>query len=456
MIFVAGERPRFGFEQSMTLPLHEPIPQRPTRRRFLATAAAGFALWQCGRRASGQVTGPAAPRLAAYDDLMTDFLREHKPPGAALAVSYHGRLVYARGFGHADVEKRQPVRPNSLFRIASISKPFTSAAVLHLVQKGKLGLDDRVFPILRLEPLLEPGATMDPRWREITVRQCLQHTGGWNRNKSFDPMGAETAEQVAKALKVPLPIHPKQIIRYTMGKPLDFAPGTAYAYSNFGYCVLGRVIEAVSGKPYPSFVVNNVLAPLGIRDMQLGRNLLRDRAAGEVKYYDGNDRTGRAISGPKIGKQVPLPYGVECIETMDANGGWIASAVDLVRFAAALDDPEKCPILSKPTIETMLAPPPGSVGHRLKGQPKAEYYACGWNVRPAPRQPDRWTKWHGGLLAGSSTLLVCRDDGIDWAALFNCDADRGGKEFSGLIDPLLHQVSDGIKNWPEIDLFPEF
>ena len=201
------------------------------------------------------------PKLAAYDELMTAFMREHKPPGAALAVTYHGRLVYARGFGHADLEKHEPVRPASLFRIASVSKPFTATAVMQLVEQGKLQLDERVFPLLKLQPHLERGARLDPRWHEITVRHCLQHTGGWNRDKSFDPMSAETAEQVAKALRVPLPVHPRQIIRYTMGKPLDFNPGTAYAYSNFGYCVLGRVIEAVSGKPYHEFVREKILAP---------------------------------------------------------------------------------------------------------------------------------------------------------------------------------------------------
>jgi N-acyl-D-amino-acid deacylase len=284
----------------------------------------------------------------------------------------------------------------------------------------------------------------------------LQHTAGWDRDKSFDPMGAEAAEQIAKALKVPLPIHPKQIIRYTMGKPLDFTPGTAYAYSNFGYCVLGRIIEAISGKPYHEFVSHQILAPLGIHQMRPGKNLLRHRAAGEVKYYDSKKRTGRAISGPEIGKQVPLPYGVECIETMDANGGWIASAVDLVRFAVALDDPKKCPVLNETSMRAMLAPPPGPAGHEPKGKPKPVYYACGWDVRPVAGQPGRCTKWHGGLLAGSSTLLVCREDGINWAVLFNSDADKGGKEFAGMIDPLLHQPADQIKDWPESDLFPRF
>jgi N-acyl-D-amino-acid deacylase len=284
----------------------------------------------------------------------------------------------------------------------------------------------------------------------------LQHTAGWDRDKSFDPMSAATAEEVAKALKVRLPIHPRQIIQFTMGKPLDFTPGTAYAYSNFGYCVLGRVIEAVSGKSYHEFVSREILAPLGIRQMRLGKNLLQDRAPGEVKYYDSKKRSGRAISGPEIGRQAPLPYGVECIESMDANGGWIASAVDLVRFAAALDDPAKCPVLNEASLRTMLAPPPGAVGHGPQGKPKPVYYACGWEVRPVARQPGKFTKWHSGLLAGSSTLLVCRDDGINWAVLFNSDAGKDGKQFADLIDPLLHQPANAIKHWPEINLFPRF
>jgi N-acyl-D-amino-acid deacylase len=427
---------------------------RQTRREFLGAAAAGMAAYSWNRAGAAQITGAAEPKLAAYDELMNRFMREHKPPGAALAVTYHGRLVYARGFGHADLEKQEPVQPASLFRIASVSKPFASAAVMHLVEKQKLKLDDRVFPILKLEPHLEPGARLDPRWHDIRVHHCLQHTGGWDRDKSFDPMGAETAEAAAKALKVHLPTHPKQIIRYTMGKPLDHAPGTTFAYSNFGYCVLGRVIEAVTGVPYHQFVAKQVLAPLGIHRMKQGKNLLKDRAPGEVKYYDSKRRTGRAISGPEIGKQVPLPYGVECIETMDANGGWIASAVDLVRFAVALDDLKKCPILDETSIRTMLAPPPGSVGHQKNGKPKESYYACGWDVRPG--QPGKYTKWHGGMLAGSSTLLVCRDDGINWACLFNSDAGKDGKEFASIIDPLLHKPASEIRNWPTEDLFGKF
>jgi CubicO group peptidase (beta-lactamase class C family) len=430
------------------------MPLPLTRRRFLSSAAAALA---SGKTAAGlQVTGTAPKALAPYDELMTQFMREHKPPGAALAVAHRGRLVYARGFGHADVEKQEPVQPTSLFRIASLSKPFTAAAVMHLIEKHKLKFDDPVFPLLKLEAHLGPGDRVDPRLHAIRVHHCLQHTAGWDRDKSFDPMSAETAERVAKALKVHLPVHPKQIIQYTMAKPLDFTPGSAYAYSNFGYCVLGRVIEAVSGQPYHQYVTREILAPVGIRHMRLGKNLLPDRAPGEVRYYDSERGTGRAISGPHIGKPVPRPYGVECIETMDANGGWIASAVDLLRFAVALDDVKKCRILNEAGIRTMLAPPAGAVGHESNGKPKPQYYACGWEVRPAEAQAGRFTKWHGGMLAGTSTLLVCRSDGIDWACLFNSDATRDGKSFADLIDPLLHQPADDIKNWPDEDLFEKF
>jgi N-acyl-D-amino-acid deacylase len=427
-----------------------------SRRQFLTKATAGITVWSCGGRAYSEVTGSPAPKLPVYDELMTKFMREHKPPGAALAVTHHGRLVYARGFGHADLEKEEPVEPASLFRIASLSKPFTAAAVMRLIEQGRLELDDRVFPILKLEPNLESGALVDPRLHDIRIHHCLQHTAGWDRSKSFDPMSAKTAEQVSKALKVPLPIHAKEIIRYTMGKSLDFAPGTGYAYSNFGYCVLGRVIEGISGKPYNEFVNSEILAPLGIRGMRQGKNLLEDRAPGEVKYYDSKRRTGRAISGPNIREQVPLPYGVECIETMDANGGWISSAVDLVRFAVALDDPKQCPILNEKSIQAMLAPLPGSVGYGPKGNAKRTYYACGWNVRRVAGQSRKFTKWHTGMLAGSSTLLVCREDGINWAVLFNSDAEKGGKGFADLIDPLLHQAANKVNDWPDIDLFPKF
>ena len=89
------------------------------------------------------------------------------------------------------------------------------------------------------------GAKFDRRWREVTIHQLLQHTGGWDRDKSFDPMFHNN--QICEELKIPSPALQKDIIRYMVRQPLDFNPGERYAYSNFGYCLLGRVIEKVTG-----------------------------------------------------------------------------------------------------------------------------------------------------------------------------------------------------------------
>src|SRR5262249_18648993 len=133
------------------------------------------------------LTGRAVPGLASFDRMMHTFLKKHKVPGAALAVSKDGRLVYARGFGHADVEAKDPVRPNPLMRVASVSKPITALAVLLLIEQGKLRLDDRVFEIVKLKPHLPDGARPDPRLKQVAVAHLLHHTGGWDSEKTGDP-----------------------------------------------------------------------------------------------------------------------------------------------------------------------------------------------------------------------------------------------------------------------------
>src|ERR1700686_1075020 len=147
------------------------------RRAFFQSASAGLTGWTVSNQANAQpkpapahslpITGNGPAQLALYDELMTSFMKEHKPPGAALAVAKGGRLVYARGFGYADRERKEPVEPTSLFRIASLSKSLTSAAIFHLVQNGRLKLDAKVFGLLRLTPHLDPGAKVDPRLREV-------------------------------------------------------------------------------------------------------------------------------------------------------------------------------------------------------------------------------------------------------------------------------------------------
>lgn len=397
-------------------------------------------------------TGCYDSRLAGFDELMTQFVTERKLPGAALAVARNGRLVYARGFGVADVEQKQPVQPDALFRIASISKPITATAILQLVEQGRLRLDDKVFSLLGIEPYLAPDSKPDSRLQEITVLNLLQHTGGWDRDKSFDAMFRSV--KIAETLGVPAPAMPSHIIQFMAGQPLDFNPGERFAYSNFGYSLLGRVIERVTGEAYDSYVLRCVLAPAGACRMRLGFTHATCRAGGEVKYYEANDLTGKSVFAANLGETVPVQYGGWCLEAMDAHGGWIASAVDLVRFASALDGQNGTRLLRAETIDRMLQRPNGAAGQEPDGQPKPFYCGCGWFVRPTG--DGKLDSWHTGSLDGTSTLLVRRRDGLTWAVLFNTRDNTRKEPPARGIDSLLHQAADAVREWPDYDLFTRF
>jgi N-acyl-D-amino-acid deacylase len=395
------------------------------------------------------ITGLAVAGLEPFDNMMTKYLAARNLPGAAVAVTKDGRLVYARGFGYADRASQEPVQPISLFRIASISKPLTAVAILRLVQEGKLKLSDRPFNLLGIAPHLPRGKKVDPRLRKVTVLHCLQHTAGWDRDKSFDPMFHDGP--IARALSKKLPVSTRDVIRFMWGRPLDFAPGTRSAYSNFGYCVLGRVIEKVSGQAYDRYVRRHVLAPLGAGEMRLGHSLLPMRAPKEVRYYPPGKRArGIAVVAP-AGAKVPLGYGTWNQEALDAHGGWVASAIDVVRFGAAWHRPATSKVLSRRSVELMFAPPAGPVGHQKGGKVKELYYACGWLVRPY--SPGKRNTWHNGLLPGTSTLLVCRGDGLCWAVLFNGSARLRTAQPADEIDTRMHEAASAVKVWPKHDLF---
>lgn len=397
------------------------------------------------------LAAPAGNPMASFDREMVQYMQARGVPGGSLAVVKDGRLVYARGYGWADLEKRTPARETSLFRIASISKPITAVAVLQLVERGKLRLDDRAIPLLGLSPLLEEGEKPDPRLQRITIRHLLEHSGGWDRDQSYDPMFR--SETIARAAGIRPPAPPEAIIRYMLGQPLDFDPGTRYAYSNFGYCILGRIIEKKTGMRYEQYVRKHVLAPAGITAMRIGASLESGRLPNEVSYYSPSDRTGRSLF-PSMPGEVPVCYGTFCLESMDAHGGWVASAVDLAKFAAALDNPERSPLLKPATIRMMYQRPKPPLGLNGDGSPADVYYALGWQVRPV-RGTGKANYWHTGSLPGTWTLLVRRWDGLSWAALFNQRSED--RRFSdGEIDPALHRAAAGVTAWPTENLFRKY
>lgn len=405
------------------------------RRHFLRTGLGLLAASSVRARAAEAVTVGQA-----FDAEMAAFMQPRGVPGGALAVVKAGRLVYAQGYGLADRERKTPVAPESLFRIASIAKPFTAVAVLQLVESGRLALDARAFELLGFDP----AAAADPRTAQITVGQLLHHTGGWDRDKSGDPMFR--AREIATELKLRPPAAPEAVVRWMFGRRLDFDPGSAFAYSNFGYCVLGRVIGKIAGQSYERQVREKVLAPAGIRAMRLGASRRAGQAAGEVCYYSARDDLARNVFDEPPEK-VPFPYGGFHLEAMAAHGGWIASAVDLVRFAAALDDPARSPLLRRETFDLLYAPPAPPVSRQADGALAASYYAAGWSVRPVG-QKGRANYWHNGSLPGTSTLLVRRPDGLSWAVCFN-QRSQDKSLSDGAIDGALHRAADRVTEWPE-------
>jgi N-acyl-D-amino-acid deacylase len=393
------------------------------------------------------ITGAAVPGLGPLDQSVRDLMRKYAIPGGAVALVRDGRLIYARGFGYADVENQTPVQPDALFRIASVSKPLTSAAIMKLVEEGKLTLDDRVAPfIAHLTPA--PGATVDPRWEQITIRQLLDHTGGWDRdrpNGGFDPMDRPAI--AAAAVNAPALASAETIIRYMKGMPLDFNPGTKWVYSNFGYAILGRVIERVSGMPYEQYVRARVLLPVGATRTRSGKSRMRDALADEVKYY----LPGMGLNAPLVPSvfpgegAVPLNYGGYHLEAMDASGAWVSSTVDLLRFVTRVDGRASPPDILSPQLVAEMT----SNGATVCADGTC-YYAGGWWVRPI--QSDA-TWWHGGDLPGTKSMLVRSYYNVSWVALFNAGAPNS---LVNELDAALWNALAGVTSFPTHDLFPTF
>lgn len=392
------------------------------------------------------ITGRDVPELAAFDTIMPSIMAEWQIPGGQLAIARDGRLVYDRGFGLADREAGTAVEPGNLFRIASTTKPITTVAILTLVDAGKLTLDTPVFPLLNFEPA--PHAAVDPRLATITVEQLLVHAGGWDSTKSFDPQYLPWSRMAAATLGLEDPARPETIIRYMLGVPLDFDPGTESVYSNFGFNVLGRVIEQVSGQSYADYVRARVLGPAGIRDMTLGKSRASERADREVRYYGPPGQTWRESVFPGEG-YVPVGYGSYYLEALDAHGGWIASASDLIRFALAVDGSRGPALLTPESVRAMETTPRPRSGEAGAGN-EASATGLGWNVK-ASEQGTEWS--HAGALEGSNaSWLIRMDDGTTLSFVVNTlPADYGS--FFGDATTRLRAAVTEISNWPEHDLF---
>ncbi|MEU8105911.1 serine hydrolase domain-containing protein [Nonomuraea muscovyensis] len=380
--------------------------------------------------ATVETSGVAPAALAGFDRVMKTYVAERGISCAQLAISKNGRLVLARGYRYATDARAVPaVSPTSLFRLASLSKHITAAAVIRLAQDGRLSLSAPVAPLLGL------STATDPRLAKVTVWRLLQHTGGWDRDISKDYLYLD--HTIAAALDVPLPIDQDDIIRYAGNRPLDFDPGSRFAYSNYGYLLLGRIVEKVSGMSYESYVKQKLLAPVGITRMRLGRTPRSQAAAGEVIYDSAY--TAKTVTDAS-GTVVPTPYGGFSMENRGPGGGWLASAVDLVRFAKVFDAPG--PVLNATSIGRMFAKP--EIGTNADGS----WYGAGWYVRQVP---GHLNTWHAGSLPGTYTYLARLQNGFTYAALFNRREEGGSLDFD-VLSPRINDEIGKVTTWPTTDL----
>lgn len=374
----------------------------------------------------------AIPELRSVDSIFTKFIKRWGVAGASVAIAKDGKLLYAKGFGLADKETKEHVEPEHLFRVASVSKLITAVGIMKLAEAGKLDLDDQVFGpsgILNDSTYLKIS---DQRATNITVRHLLKHQGGWSANMG-DPM-FQTLE-IAQKMNVPPPADPEIVTQYVLSKRLHFTPGTRSSYSNLGYSILGQVIAKVSGTSYEEYIQNSLLRPLGIENMQIGKNIFGEKASNEVSYYD-HDGSAPRLSVYGTGDYVSRVYDGTNIEGLGAAGGWLATASQLIKILLSVDGFEgREDILSCESIEMMTT----------VSNPSESPF--GWR---GVNSKGNW--WRTGTLAGTSALLMRQPDGISFAVILNSSI-YSGPRFTTEINKAMQKALNGVKEWPSMDLF---
>lgn len=344
-------------------------------------------------------------RRSPAADLIVPFMQKWAAPGFSFAVARNGSRRHAESLGYANRITREAMTPGHRLRIASVSKPITSTAVHMLVEDDQIALSDNVFGtngILGTKFGTQPYSS---RVEQVTVQHLLEHSAGGWANSPADPMFMN----ITKTLP--------ELISWTLDNvPLTADPGTMYAYSNFGYALLGRIIEQVGGLSYQQFVKQRLLDPSGASQMVLAGRGARERRAAEAMYF--------ALAPD-------APYTLP-IERMDAHGGWIGSPSNVLQFLARVDTRvppadllQAATIADMTTASTVNPVGPGDAG-----------YARGWAVN------DVGTIWHDGVLAGTQAILVQVADGRQWCAA--CTTGRPNSVLAGEFDALMWDVQSTV------------
>ena len=395
-------------------------------------------------------TGIPVPSMSQCDDEAIAFMNDFSIPGMTMAIARKGKLVYMRAFGNANIAQNEPTQPFHLFRIASVSKPITSIAIMKLMEEGKINMSDKVFgtgSLLGNNNYFNNANIVDERTYDITVQNLLEHAGGWDQSQDCtptptspypwhaghcDPIGFPL--HVTETLGTANPVAERDLVKFLLEKTLGFAPGTSYQYSNIGYLTLGIIIEEITGMSYEDYVKTEIFEPIGICDMHLGKNLLEDKFEREAEYPPSGYQN---LSVYGTGEMLPSEYGSWNLEAYDAHGGWIATASDLIRVLVSVDKFDTKPdILQAETIDIMTTP-----------SANFSNYAKGWAVN----QFNNW--WHTGAIAGTASNFVRTSGEFTFAIILNkrVTGNQAGA-FWAALDALPWNCISGVSSYPEHDL----
>jgi len=335
-------------------------------------------------------TDPGFPKL---DSAIQSKMIQFHIPAVSIAIVKNEKLVYVQSYGYADREKGEKATTDNLYRLASISKPITHLAIFMMMQEGKLRADQRVFGPGSIfgndYGPVPPGSQKDL----ITVQHLLDHKSGWINNPT-DPMFTDGSLSQREL-----------IVDLLANRPLSNKPGMNNSYSNFGFMLLGRIIEKISGMSYEAYVKKEILKPCGITDMTIGGNTLADRLPKEVKYYQMEYN----------------PYGMN-ISRMDANGGWVATATDLARLIVRIDGMKKVADLIRPELL------------------RTSYFGY-----------QNWL--FNGSLPGTSTTLSRVDDEYSLVMLANTRTEQNPQSILNSLYTAMKQQIMIREVWPSKNLF---
>lgn len=344
--------------------------------------------------------------LAKFDRDVRTYMQYWHMQGVSISIMRNDSLLYSKGYGWADKEKKEEMTPGHILRLASVSKLITATGIMKLQEEGRLTLADKVFgPDGILCDSTYTAIIKDSNYYKITVEHLLRHKAGFT-TRAGDPMFSTRDIILQNRLSGP-PDH-DTLVKIQLKRSLPYEPGTSQAYSNFGYLLLSMIIEKVTGEDYEDWIQKNILIPAGCVDMHIAGNYYADKYENESKYYvqDNDDPVSEFNNS---GRMVVRCYGGNDVHALSGAGAWVASTAELALFVASIDArPEVPDIISEESVRQMTE------------YFDPETYSLGWNdTKPT----GEWTRT--GTFSGTSALIKYFPDGECWIFVSNTSTWKG-------------------------------